>query len=117
MSDLKTTIWPAGTRLLHVLGADGPHDEVMIVGTADALRALRDAISRALEVGEGAAKGTLTRDGEGFWPFVVRATEAQMEQVPLHYTGEPFNGRGEIPDWLDEATCRAAQEAINGRQF
>jgi hypothetical protein len=113
----RMTAWPEGTKLLHVFGADGPHDSVIVVGTDAALRALRDAVDRALTAGRAAARGTLTRDGEGFWAFVIRATEAQMEEVPLHYQDTIYGDAGDpMPGWVDAATGDAAQEVIHEKQ-
>ena len=109
----QTTAWPPGTRLLHVFGAIGPHDEVVIVGTRTALTELRDAIDRALISGRSVAGLTMTRDGEGYWPFVFCATAEQMEEVPLHYSDAIYGDtEAPLPQWIIGAAGDAVQEVL-----
>jgi hypothetical protein len=103
--------WPDGTSLLHVLPSTDPHGEVLIVGTESALRRLRDAVQAALDNEAGLAPGVMTRDGEGYWCAVVRASAADMETVPLHYAdGMLFQDR-DVPDFALRA-LRALEQLV-----
>lgn len=78
-------------RLLHLHAQGGHHEEAHIVGNRRGLRALRDAISRALGTGESECD-QFTADGEGYSVF-VRLDDAaphddDARQWALPYTQE-----------------------------
>ena len=102
MTDISNlNSWPEGTSLLNIIDAEGPHDPVLIFGTEVALRALRDAIDKALIQGSSATEGTMTKDGEGFQAIIIKATEDQMETVPLHYSDDIYGDAGDpLPEWV-----------------
>lgn len=52
--------------LLHVYGQSAWHDDVFIVGNRQALKALREAIGKALEQGQGETNDVFVADGEGY---------------------------------------------------
>lgn len=112
MSRRNVEPWPPGTRLLHVFGSDHPHDSVVIAGTRDALEQLQQAVAQALDTSRGVTRGVMTRDGEGFWCFVVAATCAEMEEVPFHYQDKAFGGGdAAFPAWVTALCDDAAGDA------
>ena len=79
-------------RVLHIYGQDSPHDACFLLGTREALLALREALDQVLaQEGPKAARvDTFTADGEGYATIVAEATEPQLWGVYLPYTNDIF---------------------------
>jgi hypothetical protein len=74
----------SATMGLHVVPQYTYHADAEIVGTADALTALRDAISYALKRGESEID-TFGSDGEGYTLTVRKLTDPEFaEQTPYY---------------------------------
>lgn len=56
---------------LHIYGQKWWHDEVVILGTTQALKFIRDAINEALKQNIGESDPVMTNDGEGYTVRVV----------------------------------------------
>ena len=91
---LETKTWPE----IAVLPSLGSHEDVVIVGNEQALRALRDTIDAALRDGAAEMPAMLMRDGEGYGIIVVKK-DGRMDEVPLHYA-ESMLFPSEWPEWL-----------------
>lgn len=75
---------------LHIYAQTGPHDDVSIVGTAEGLRRIRDAINRAIKHpdGIGYASPLFVCDGEGYAVHVRRVPKGNdLKDQRLPYTG------------------------------
>lgn len=72
---------------LHVYAQASEHHECYIVGDAETLAWLRDAIDRAIS-GSVSSFTAFTADGEGYDLVVVRCDDATMAKVALPYTDE-----------------------------
>jgi hypothetical protein len=77
--------------LAHLIPQRRPHAPAFLVGDRGALTRIRDAITAALETGEGSCS-VFASDGEGYGVHVLCVTD--MEGVPFGYTdtemcGEP----------------------------
>ena len=79
--------------LLHVYGQGAWHDDVHLVGTADALRALQDAITRALVNGLDVSD-VFCADGEGYDLRIIVATPEEMDDYALPYTDDVAREEG-----------------------
>lgn len=79
--------------LLHVYGQRAWHDEVLIKGTPDALRALRQAIDDALHVGTALSQPLFVNDGEGFVVHIECNTEDEMDEARKPYSADYAGGR------------------------
>lgn len=73
MSEPKPSEYP----WLHVYGQFSWHSEAAIVGTKNGLTALRDAVSRAIETGQGQAE-VIATDGEGYTIEIRRSIRSSM---------------------------------------
>lgn len=69
---------------LQIVGQHSHHDDAMIIGTADALRALRDLIDGAI-ANETAATEFMPSDGEGYTTFVECVSASYMDTCPTSY--------------------------------
>lgn len=69
---------------IHLYGQHSEHDEAFIIGTRDALIALRKAIDAALEAQEATAE-VYANDGEGYDLIVKCVSEDAMEFEPTPY--------------------------------
>jgi len=69
---------------LHVVPQYTYHADAEIVGTADALAALRDAISIAIKHGDSEMK-TFASDGEGYTLTVRKLDEGQFSEAHPYY--------------------------------
>ncbi len=75
--------------MLHIYAQPDQHADAYIVGDAEALRALWEAIGRALVTGKQDGTGCVfCADGEGYVVLVKPATEAEMDRLRLPYTAE-----------------------------
>lgn len=73
---------------LHIYAQDQWHADAFIVGNAEALKALRDAIDRALERGHGYAS-CYVNDGEGYYTAVVKVDDKEkLDRLGVPYTDE-----------------------------
>src|SRR5579884_1485756 len=77
---------------LHVYAQDVWHDEARIVGTREALIALREAIDRALAEGKAEAEA-IAGDGEGYGVEIACASRQTVQDAPLPYTKRYARGR------------------------
>jgi hypothetical protein len=84
---------------MHVLAQSIWHDAAFLIGTPDALKALRDAITAALVTGTGNVK-TFANDGEGYTVYVVSRDD--MDGVPCGYTDDAARHRGPWPAWISD---------------
>lgn len=76
--------------MLHVYGQYCEHDDVQIVGNEVGLRALRDAIDRALAEGTADAGDFFVGDGEGYDVTVAKRDGdwSQWGQYYVPYTAD-----------------------------
>ena len=88
------------TGWMHVYGQVSGHDPAEIRGTTEALVALRDALTAAIE-GDGVSEAVVTAsDGEGYAVQVRRINVLNL-LGPLPYEGH--TGREGWADWRHEA--------------
>lgn len=82
---------------LHVYAQYSPHDDAVIAGDKEALTALRDAITQAIE-GKEASFNSFTQDGEGFRVLVkCRHTDSTFfNNVGLPYTADYYGEGGPL---------------------
>ena len=105
----------ADCGMLHVIAQEFEHGDAFIVGTPVALRHLMAAIDAALSDGVAAVeRGTVPKDGEGFWLTVHAVPPEGMAGVPLPYA-EMRDGT-EIPEWLDQAQEKAVVALLERRK-
>ena len=85
---------------LHVIGQNGPHDHVVIVGNSDALYRLMGALEDALTEGSfDATTKIFTNDGEGYTLSIIR--RELTDDFPMPYTDEVYCGSPKpYPSWL-----------------
>ena len=79
-------------HVLHVYGPDSPHDATYLVGTREALVALRASLDTVLAQERPAATrvDAFCADGEGFTFIVATAEEAQLWGLHLPYSNDIF---------------------------
>ena len=78
---------------LHLYAQPFQHADGWIVGDVESLKALRDAIDRAL-ADDHAAVSAMTADGEEYPLLIVQATEEDFGSVALPYgEGQGFSGK------------------------
>jgi len=78
MSDLHKAPW------LHITSQFAEHGEAILTGTRDGLIALRDAVDKALETGDGKA-AVYSTDGEGYAAIVrLSSTKAGLGE-PVYF--------------------------------
>jgi hypothetical protein len=89
------------TELLHVYGHAYPHDDVVIVGTAERLLFLARILEVASRGSQNApnAAGNFTADGEGYTVRVRCVDAPTMDALPLPYTDDAFETPGDDPRW------------------
>ncbi|WP_051276553.1 hypothetical protein [Desulfovirgula thermocuniculi] len=88
--------------LLHVYGQFAWHDEVFIIGNRQALKALLEAVKKALNQGKGEADGVFVADGEGYSVVVIRKDDPWpegWERLALPYTEDYARDRREGIIW------------------
>ena len=74
---------------LHVHGQYAYHDGAKLVGTREALTALRDAIDRALADKNGESEmGAIAGDGEGHGIEIRRVPRSAVQNSPVPYTAD-----------------------------
>jgi hypothetical protein len=71
-----------GVPLLHVYGPYIYHNPAVLRGNREALIALRDAISRALETPDDGEANVFAADGEGYTVLVQRVTTMKALGTP-----------------------------------
>jgi hypothetical protein len=74
---------------LHIYEQEHEHNSAQIIGTRNALAALRCAINEAIYDDCGEAEFFPT-DGEGYSVLVVQATDAEMRTLPVPYAEYSF---------------------------
>lgn len=100
MKSQRTIAERNATGWMHVYGQVSGHDPVEIRGTTEALIALRDALTRAIE-GDGVSEAVATAsDGEGYAVQVRRVNILNL-LGPLPYEGH--TGREGWAEWRHEA--------------
>jgi len=75
------------TKTLHIFAQQSWHEEAFLIGTKEALTAVRDAINMALRDGESSASA-FAADGEGYDIIVRVVDESVMNKLALPYTSE-----------------------------
>lgn len=100
--------WPEGTEILHILPQGAWHDPAWIIGTSDAITALRDALNVALasELTDGRSAAAvfshMAADGEGYKVSCRVVSAATMDVVPFGYTEDVANPTMDWPRWMYE---------------
>jgi hypothetical protein len=84
VAEARMTVKNSATMGLHVVPQYTYHDDAEILGTAEALTALRDAISYALKRGE-AEMDTFASDGEGYTLMVRKLEPAAFGEARPYY--------------------------------
>ena len=70
--------------VLHIYAQRFEHDDAQIVGTREALIALRDYIDHVLHGGTD-LRGSFAADGEGYWIEIKLSTWEDMNEMPPPY--------------------------------
>lgn len=83
--ELNPHIEPA---FLHVYAQGMQHDEAVIVGNINGLKLLREAIDAAISDQQHGSTDVFTSDGEGYTLHILRANEAEANNLELPYTDE-----------------------------
>lgn len=88
--------------ILHIFGQPWEHAEAWISGDMEALKSLRDALTRAIESGKADSSEAFTRDGEGYYVMVVPVSDETADKLVLPYTDVPYGyleqGKGVYPN-------------------
>lgn len=94
----------AGRKLLHVYGPDAFHDDVFIVGTPDALRALAKTVDRAIRYQEAELPECMfVNDGEGFQVRVLRVDDEKTAlALAVPYTADYAQDKRDDCLWPEE---------------
>ena len=79
----------AGAPWLHVYAQSHEHSRAIIRGKVEALRALRDALEKAIEAGQAEAQA-FCHDGEGY-AILCQRVNLNGLLGPLPYSGEDFS--------------------------
>jgi hypothetical protein len=98
---------------LHIYSAASEHDEVIIIGTHDGLRALRDALTAAIERNGPKKACVFASDGEGYWVCIAPVDPATFDSMAEHYgiarsIADDFAVSGKWPqelkfDWMSSS--------------
>lgn len=91
---------------VHIIAQTQWHSPAIIVGDVAGLTAVRDALTRAIESGDGKA-ATFARDGEGY--SVVALCREDMDGVPFGYTDPTADSGGLWPRWFVHAITKAGR--------
>lgn len=70
---------------LHIYAQAYQHQEAWVVGTKDALTALRDALNVALASGDPTAMTAFTNDGEGYKVILWPVSEGKVQDFRTPY--------------------------------
>ena len=73
-------------KQLHVYGQEQQHEEVYILGTKEALIALKTAIDKVIQTDKPGLAAAFTTDGEGFYTIVKQIDSEGMKDYCLPYT-------------------------------
>lgn len=89
-------------RFLHIYGQFMWHDDANIVGDREAITALRDALSAALDDrwGVSMARDVFVNDGEGYTVTVNVVDDEPMQKMAGPYTDEMARSDGLWPHSL-----------------
>ena len=77
---------------LHIYGQDCWHSEAFILGDTEGLKALRDAIDKALATGQGFASA-FVNDGEGFFTAIAQVDKDTLDKLAVPYTDKDIGAR------------------------
>ena len=96
---------------LHIYPSACEHDEVTIIGTPDGLRALRDALTAAIERNGPKKAIVFANDGEGYWVCIAPVDPGTFDDMAEHYScarsiADDFKVGGKWPhelkfDWMN----------------
>lgn len=86
-------------QLLHVYAQESWHSPAQIMGHRDALKALRDAIDRALQTGMEASSEAMTNDGEGYHVIINIRDGEGLARLQLPYYDPKASGRSLAIEW------------------
>lgn len=80
---------PVTDKQVHVYAQTHEHGDAFIVGSTNGLKALRDAIDRALNGEVDSVVGMMASDGEGYNLFIATEDKPFMwDQLQMPYTDE-----------------------------
>jgi predicted transcriptional regulator len=82
---------------LHIYAQSHWHDLVIIVGDDDALESLQRAISAARLHNTSESDTVFVNDGEGYNVLVYRASQEEIDKLPVPYTDEIAG----VKDWSE----------------
>ena len=109
----------AGAPWLHVYAQSHEHSRAIIRGKVEALRALRDALEKAIEAGQAEAQA-FCHDGEGY-AILCQRVNLNGLLGPLPYSGEDFSEMREEfygnPIQSIKRTGRSRSDAEACRQY
>lgn len=112
MSDRFMRYTDPGAPWLHIYPQPRQHGQAFIRGNAEALTALRDALTAAIESGQGEA-GVFAHDGEGYAVTCQRVNIGGL-LGPLPYTEEGWTeARDEF--FRDQSKLQAKARACSRR--
>jgi len=83
--------------LLHLYAQPWSHAEAWVVGTEDGLRALREAIDRALGAEGSSRAEAMTQDGEGYRVLVAKVEGERPDLLLPYAEATSETGKGEHP--------------------
>lgn len=110
--DPPATHWLADEPALHIYDHPHPHDDQLIAGTARGLRALRDAVNRALAAPDGHAHAVaMASDGESYCVLVARVDGDGFDKLGPGYTHEMYRDREDPGRWKLWREAELAAEA------
>jgi hypothetical protein len=84
---------PQKNAFLHLYAQAMQHDEAIIIGNMDGLKALRDAVDAAISQHKGTGSAScFSSDAEGYDLHVLLATEDEAKHLSLPYTDRELTG-------------------------
>lgn len=97
--------------ILHIYGQMQWHGDSFIVGNTQGLKALRDAIDRALSDEGKGSMGAYVNDGEGFYTAVVRVDNKDtLDKLAVPYQDEMAKDHRDEAIWPEQ--MKSVQLAI-----
>lgn len=89
------------TETLHIYGQQWQHDDVLFIGTRDALESLGVLLTAAARTFGQAADGRnfMAADGEGYRARVIITSDATMSELPMPYTDDSAETPSDDPRW------------------
>jgi hypothetical protein len=99
------------SKYLHIYGQMQWHGDAFILGNAEALKSLRDAIDRALSDEGKGSLGAYVNDGEGFYTAVVRVDNQEtFDKLAVPYHDEIAQDHRDDAIWPEQ--MKSVQVAI-----